>query len=132
MPEINMEQEIQRLVDETVEEVDKTVQDHPSPGMPIVDVGAETMSRAGDLAAQAMRESFAETAKRVLAVGERIMQEAIEKDKYCKELADMLLENGAMRADEFINLFERNRNASIGLNEIKHALNLVKADKPMQ
>jgi|SRR5215831_563774 len=127
MTDIDMEYEIQRLVDETTEEIEEVKQ--PRAGQPIVDAGADTMSRAGDLAAQAMRESFAETAKRVLAVGERIMQEAMEKEKYCKELADMLLENGALRADEFINLFERNRNASIGLNEIKHALNLVKANK---
>jgi len=130
MTDVNMEQEIQRLVDETKDEIEEAQQ--PRAGVPIVDVGADTMTKAGDLAAQAMRESFAETAKRVLAVGERIMQEAIEKDKYCKELADMLIENGAMRADEFINLFERNRNASIGLNEIKHALNLVKGSKSVQ
>jgi len=129
MPEMDMEQEIQRLVDETAQDVEEIQQ---QAGLPIVDVMAETITKAGDLAAHAMREAFAETAKRVLAVGERIMTEAIEKEKYCKDLAEALIENGDLRASEFINLFERNRNASIGLNEIKHALNLVKADKPMQ
>jgi len=109
----NMDQEIQKLIEQT-----KSLDLVPPPEDP----GANNMERAGELAAQALRESFAEAAKRTLAVGQLAMDEAVRIEKDCKEEADRLLAHGEERAKELIAHFQHNQTATTGLKKIKESM----------
>jgi len=122
MPDLNVEQEIQRLA--TVVEEEVTAARQAASAQPVVDPGAEAMERAGELSAKALRESFAEAAKRVLQVGDQAVADAMEKQRQCKEDADRLMAYGEAKSNEFLDLFRRNRDASVGLTEIRNLLAL--------
>src|SRR6516164_1363349 len=106
MPDTNMEHEIQRLVDEI-------------PAVDVDDPGANNMGQAGELAAQAVREIFAEAAKRTLAVGKLAMDMAMQIDQQCKEEADRLIAHGDERAKELTGHFQRTQSAAADLKKIK-------------
>jgi hypothetical protein len=91
-------------------------------GEPIVDLGADNMSRAGELAARALRDVADESAKRVLALGEAIMAEAIERDTYCKEFAGAMREHADKMATESVDYFQRIRTAALALVELRRAV----------
>jgi hypothetical protein len=91
-------------------------------GEPIVDLGADNMSRAGELAARALRDVAEESAKRVLALGEAIMKEATERDAYCKEFASAMREHADRMASESVDYFQRIRTAALALVELRRAV----------
>jgi hypothetical protein len=91
-------------------------------GEAIVDLGADNMSRAGELAARALRDVADESAKRVLALGEVIMREATERDAYCKEFASALREHADKMASESVDYFQRIRTAALALAELRRAV----------
>jgi len=116
MPELNIDQEMARTLDNIREEIEEA-RPVPTAGAPIMDAGAEAMMRAGELSVKALRESFAEAAKRTLEIGEEAVKEALEKQKQCKEDAERLLDYGDRKATEFLDLFTRNKNASLTLSQ---------------
>jgi hypothetical protein len=91
-------------------------------GEPIIDLGADNMTRAGELAARALRDVAEESAKRVLALGEVVMKEAMERDAYCKEFAGALREHADKMATESVDYFQRIRTAALALVELRRAV----------
>ena len=117
MPEqLNVEAEIARLAEVVDEEVTAARQATGGPG-PVVDPGAEAMGRAGELAARALRESYAEAAKRMIEIGRVAREEGIRKDEECQQEAKKLMDYAEARAAEFLELFIRNKNASVTLSQ---------------
>jgi len=115
MPELDVETEIARLA-EVVEEEVTAAREAASPG-PVVDPGAEAMGRAGELAAKALRESYAEAAKRMIQIGRVARDEGARKDEECQQEAKKLMDYAEARATEFLDLFIRNKNASVALSQ---------------
>jgi hypothetical protein len=91
-------------------------------GEPIVDLGADNMTRAGELAARALRDVAEESAKRVLTLGEVVMKEATERDAYCKEFASALRDHADKMATESVDYFQRIRTAALALVELRRAV----------
>jgi hypothetical protein len=115
----DLEAELAQITGNIDREVEKLAGES---GKPIVDLGADNMTRAGELAARALRDVAEESAKRVLALGEVVMKEAIERDAYCKEFAGALREHADKMATESVDYFQRIRTAALALVELRRAV----------
>jgi hypothetical protein len=115
----DLETELAQITDNIDREVEKLA---GKSGEPIVDLGADNMTRAGELAARALRDVAEESAKRVLTLGETIMKEATERDAYCKEFASALREHADKMATESVDYFQRIRTAALALVELRRAV----------
>jgi hypothetical protein len=115
----DLEAELAQITDNIDREVEKLA---GKSGEPIVDLGADNMTRAGELAARALRDVAEESAKRVLALGEVVMKEATERDAYCKEFAGALREHADKMATESVDYFQRIRTAALALVELRRAV----------
>jgi hypothetical protein len=116
---LDLEAELAQITDNIDREVENL---GGKSGEPIVDLGADNMTRAGELAARALRDVAEESAKRVLALGETVMKEAIERDAYCKEFASALREHADKMASESVDYFQRIRTAALALVELRRAV----------
>jgi hypothetical protein len=115
----DIEAEIAQITGTIDREVEKLAS---KSGEPIVDLGADNMSRAGELAARALRDVADESAKRVLALGDAIMREATEREAYCKEFAEAMRDHADKMATESVDYFQRIRTAALALVELRRAV----------
>src|SRR6516165_734582 len=94
------------------QELEQKVAEVQAGAQQVIDGGVMNMERAGELAAQALRESFSEAAKRTIEIGKLAMDEAVRIDQVCKEEADRLMKHGEEKAQELIEHFKRNQVAA--------------------
>jgi len=127
MTDMNMDQEIQRLVDETKEEIDEV----RKPGQPVVDIGVENMTRTAELLVQATQEGAAELAKRFMQTATAMVDEATRVESEVQAFNKRLLEHAGLKAQEFHGIFQRFRTAALALTQVMEALTLPR-DEPKQ
>ena len=127
MSDTNLEQEIELII-KTAEEAQEIRQ---TTGAPVVDPQADNMTRVADLLVKGMRDATAETAKRILEVNQSIVREALASEQADKEFTERLIAHTEQKAAEFMDFFQRRRNAILGLTQIKDALALPD-EKPKQ
>jgi hypothetical protein len=126
--------DIERAMMETTYEVVRDIKQREDNGQgaaPIVDPQADNMTRAAELVVAAMREATAETAKRFTETTAQVVAEALAAEEDAKQFTKRLIDHTEDKAAEFMDFFQRRRNAALALTEIKNMLALPsKADNP--
>jgi pyruvate-formate lyase-activating enzyme len=127
--------DIERAMMEATYEVVRDIKEREDNGQgaaPIVDPQADNMTRAAELVVAAMREATAETAKRFTEATAQVVAEALAAEEDAKAFTKRLIDHTEDKAAEFMDFFQRRRNAALALTEIKSMLALPSKDTGKQ